>query len=191
MRAPELWLLGALALAAAAAALWEEARDAERMPMPAPAALQPRAAPRVATSAMPPAVAPANAALPAARAVPAAAAPPVALPDAAHSMAHARLHGDDRAPPIDRPAPEEAAPQPTPWDLSDPARYQAFEQREKRRVEAAYLQASEQALPRWREALAEARLRGAPDDELAAGEEKIRRLEAVSARLHAAAASAP
>lgn len=96
---------------------------------------------------------------------------------ATETMALARQEGDDRAPPIDRPEPSVQDAGPTAWDLSDPARYQDYEAREQQRVKSAYLQASDAELPKWRAALAEARARGATPEEIAAAEEKIRRLE--------------
>jgi hypothetical protein len=107
---------------------------------------------------------------------------------AAVSMAQARRQGDERAPPIDPPDPAQAALAPTPWDLSDPARYRDYEQRQQRQVRAAYLRAAQDQLPRWRAALAEARARGLPPEDIAAAEEKIRRLEAAQSMLRASEA---
>ena len=102
---------------------------------------------------------------------------PTSLP-ASQTMAVAREHGDDRAPPIERPLPESQAPAPTAWDLSDPARYREYELRGQRRLRAEYLMAAEQELPRWKAMLAQARATGAPPAAIAEAEEKIRRLEA-------------
>ncbi len=102
---------------------------------------------------------------------------------AALSMSQAREQGDERMPPVAPPDPAESALQPTPLDLSDPARYQAHEQRQNQRVREQFLRAADSQLPVWRAALAQARAQGASPEDVAAGEEKIRRLEAVQERL--------
>lgn len=126
-------------------------------------------------------------ALPAPAALPASAASTpvaaVAIVPAAVSMAEAREHGDDRAPPIEATSPEQAAPAPTPWELADEKRYQAYEQREQQRVRAAYLKAADETLPQWRAATEEARSRGLPAEDIAQAEEKVKRLEAMRAEL--------
>ena len=93
-------------------------------------------------------------------------------------MAHAREHGDDRAPPIERPGQESQAAAPTEWDLNDPARYREYEQRGQQRLRAEYLMAAEQELPKWKALLAQARATGAPPFAIAEAEDKIRHLEA-------------
>lgn len=94
------------------------------------------------------------------------------------TMAEARVHGDERAPPIERPLPESQAPAPTAWELSDPVRYREYELRGQRRLRAEYLMAVEEELPKWKALLAQARSTGAPPAAIAEAEEKIRRLEA-------------
>jgi hypothetical protein len=103
--------------------------------------------------------------------------PPAPVP-AWQSMAEAREHGDDRAPPIERPAPESQAPGATAWELSDPARYREYELRGQRRLREEYLMAAEQELPKWKALLARARATGAPPAAIQEAQEKIRRLEA-------------
>ena len=93
-------------------------------------------------------------------------------------MAEAREHGDDRAPPIERPAPESQASAATTWELSDPVRYREYELRGQRRLREEYLMAAEQELPKWKALLRQARATGAPPAAIAEAEEKIRRLEA-------------
>lgn len=103
--------------------------------------------------------------------------------DAAATMADARLHGDDRAPPIDDSRAEPGAPQPTAWELIDRQAYREYEQREQQRVRSAYVEAAAKQLTQWQAALAEARARGLPVQDIAAAEEKVRRLEAARASL--------
>lgn len=109
---------------------------------------------------------------------------------AAETMAQARQHGDDRAPPLSPQAPDADAAKPTPWDTSDPTRYADYERRQQRQLEAAYVRAADNQLPVWRAALDEARARGASPEAIAAGEEKIRKLEAMRARLQPASSPA-
>lgn len=104
------------------------------------------------------------------------------------TMAQAREHGDGRAPPIERPAPESLAPAATAWDLSDPARYREYELRGQRRLREEYLIAADQELPKWKALLAQARANGAPAQAIAEAEEKIRRLETRQALLRSAPA---
>ncbi|GAB3359399.1 hypothetical protein [Lysobacter tyrosinilyticus] len=99
-------------------------------------------------------------------------------PPAWQTMAEAREHGDDRAPPIERPLPESQAPAPTAWDLSDPARYREYELRGQQRLRAEYLMAVEEELPKWKALLARARASGAPPAAIAEAQDKIRHLEA-------------
>ena len=108
---------------------------------------------------------------------PAASATPQPQP-AWQTMAQAREHGDDRAPPIERPLPESQAPAPSAWDLSTPARYREYELRGQQRLRAEYLMAVEEELPKWKALLAQARATGAPPAAIAEAEEKIRHLEA-------------
>lgn len=94
------------------------------------------------------------------------------------TMAAAREHGDDRAPPIERPTPESQAPGATAWDLSDPARYREYELRGQRRLREDYLMAAEQELPKWKALLAQAIASGAPPAAINEARDKIRHLEA-------------
>lgn len=103
--------------------------------------------------------------------------------DAATSMADARLHGDDRVPPIDDNTSEPGTPQPTAWELIDRQGYREYEQREQQRVRSAYEEAAAKQLLQWQAALTEARARGLPAQDIAAAEEKVRRLEAARANL--------
>ncbi len=111
----------------------------------------------------------------------ASAAPASAAMDPAAIQAEARLHRDPRTPPIDPPQP---GPEPaTPWELADPALYQAREQRQNEQVRTQFLQAAEARLPALRAAVAEMRRQGASAESLAMAEEKIRRLEGVHDQL--------
>ncbi|MGO1000201.1 hypothetical protein [Lysobacter sp. CA196] len=94
------------------------------------------------------------------------------------SMAASREHGDERAPPIERPTAESQAPAASAWELSDPVRYREYELRGRRRLHQEYLIAAEQELPKWKALLERARASGAPPAVIAEAQDKIRRLEA-------------
>ncbi|HEY0062726.1 MAG TPA: hypothetical protein VGC21_11435 [Telluria sp.] len=91
------------------------------------------------------------------------------------SMAAARQHGDERAPPIAAPAPPVAGP--TPAQLADPAAYQRYEQGQNARVLANYAAAVGEELPRLRADVERARAMGIPAQDIAKVEAKIFRLE--------------
>lgn len=99
-------------------------------------------------------------------------------PPAWQTMAAAREHGDERAPPIERPLPESQAPGASAWELGDPVRYREYELRGQRRLRQEYLIAAEQELPKWKALLARARADGASPAAIAEAQDKIRRLEA-------------
>lgn len=102
-----------------------------------------------------------------------------ALPDpstpAWQSMADARLHGDERAPPLRAPAARE--PGPTAAQLADPAAYSKFEQDRDAQVMKAYAAAVESEVPRLRADVERARAAGIAPQEIAKVEAKIARLE--------------
>lgn len=103
---------------------------------------------------------------------------------AAHSLDEARRLGDPRQPPLLRDAePSEAA---SAWEIADPARYAAYEQRQQRRLWQNYVQAAGPALAQLDADLARARAEGgiAPA-EIAQVEEKRRRIAAMQAELSA------
>lgn len=99
------------------------------------------------------------------------------------SMAEARAHGDDRAPPIEPQSDGGEGTAATSWEMSDPARYQSYEQRQQQRVYAAYAHAADGALTKWRAMMVDARERGVSEQDLIAGDEKIKKLEAMQAAL--------
>lgn len=107
-------------------------------------------------------------------------------------MAEARIRGDRRAPPIDPPDPQPEPP--TPWELADPAQYQARQQRLDEEMKARYVQASEQRLSDLRAAIATMRAQGATPEQLARADDKVAHLQAVHdaiVRGESLAASAP
>lgn len=101
---------------------------------------------------------------------------------AAVSMTNARERGDDRSPPIEHsPAIADA---PTPQELADPARYQAYEQRQQIKLYQSYVDASKQALPQLANDIARAKAQGdIPAQQIAKMEEKQRRMQQMDIEL--------
>ncbi len=119
----------------------------------------------------------------------------VALPDlaavqtdAVQSMGSAREHGDARQPQVQRDAPREL---PTAQELADPAAYQRYEARQSQRLHRAYVQAADTEIPRLQQDIEQARAQGMSPEQLAEGEEKLRRIQAMRDQLQAGGASAP
>ncbi|MFN3587379.1 MAG: hypothetical protein ACK4UT_07735 [Moraxellaceae bacterium] len=100
--------------------------------------------------------------------------------DAVTALREARLHGDPRAPAIERsPAPEPA----TPEELADPEAYQRYEARQNMKLYRDYVKAADAELPKLRAQIQAARERGLSAEELQVGEEKLRRIEAMRNQL--------
>jgi hypothetical protein len=162
----------AVAAAIAGVGTWYFAGSGDPPPAPAVAA---RPAPAAAVAPLPPpAPAPASAAAEGdgLRRVPL---PPVdSRTPAWISMAQAREAGDERAPPIVRTAPAE---HPDASVLADHDAYAAYQQEQKQRLAAAYVQAAAAAVPKLQADLERGRAAGIPPEELARVEEKIRRIE--------------
>lgn len=89
-------------------------------------------------------------------------------------MADTRERGDPRTPPIER-APQE--PGPDAWTLQSSDRYAQYEAKRNERLYSAYQQAADAELPRMRAAIAEGKARGLPAEQIAQGEEKLKRLQ--------------
>lgn len=111
---------------------------------------------------------------------------PVAEPPAHWSLADARTAGDDRAPPLAR-APAEAAP-PT-WELDDHRAYARREQAQHQAVQRAFVAAADRELPLIEQQIARGRAMGLSAEQLAKGEEKLRRIAAMRAEMQAALAA--
>lgn len=98
------------------------------------------------------------------------------------SMAEAREHGDPRTPPVVHDEPSTQA-RPTAEQLADPQAYRRFEQGQHARLLASFADAAKEEVPRLRADVERGRAAGVPEGELAKMEEKIRRIEALGARL--------
>ncbi|MFL6657648.1 MAG: hypothetical protein ACJ8GW_06235 [Massilia sp.] len=91
------------------------------------------------------------------------------------SMAQAREHGDDRAPPLQMPSAAVVAP--TAAQLADPVAYKNYEQSQQARTLAAFASAAEAEIPKLRADVERARREGIAPEEIAKVDAKIARLE--------------
>ncbi len=113
---------------------------------------------------------------------------PALTADAAQSMSAAREQGDARQPALQRDAPREM---PTAQELADPEAYQRYESRQSQRLHKAFVQAADTEIPRLQKDIDRARTQGLSPEQLAEGEEKLRRIQTMRDQLQAEAASAP
>lgn len=113
---------------------------------------------------------------------------PESTVDAAETMSHAREHGDPAAPPVVREVPPEAA---TAAELADPKAYQRYEARQNERLYNQYVKAADNEIPRLQADIARARAAGLPPEQIAEGEEKLRRIQAMRDQLQAEKGATP
>lgn len=100
--------------------------------------------------------------------------------DAVESLRRARLQGDERAPAVVRG--EERVP-PTAAELADPEAYQRYEARQNERLYRSYIKSADSEIPQLQEQIAKAKASGMSPEQLAEGEEKLRRIEAMRNQL--------
>lgn len=108
--------------------------------------------------------------------------------DATQTMANAREHGDARQPALQRDAPRDM---PTAAELADPEAYQRYEARQSERLKKAYVKAADAEIPRLQKDIEQAQQAGMSPEQIAEGEEKLRRIQAMRDQLQAGAASQP
>ncbi len=94
--------------------------------------------------------------------------------DAATSMANAMKNGDPRTPPIARSEPQEKA---TEAELADPKLYAQYEARQTMRLYKGYINAADTEIPRLQQDIAKAKAAGLKPEQIAEGEEKLRRIQ--------------
>jgi hypothetical protein len=94
--------------------------------------------------------------------------------DAATSMANAMKNGDPRAPTIIHDTVQEAA---TPEEIADPKLYAQYEARQNMRLYKGYVKAAEVEIPRLQADIAKAKAMGLKPEQIAEGEEKLRRIQ--------------
>ncbi|MGB1220813.1 MAG: hypothetical protein ACPG43_04695 [Alcanivoracaceae bacterium] len=103
-------------------------------------------------------------------------------PDAVQSLRRSMEEGDPRAPPIARQESEREMP--TEEELADPDLYLQYETRQQQKVYASFVQASEKKISDLKKMIDRARAEGSVSPEqLAEGEEKLRRLEEMREKL--------
>ena len=103
--------------------------------------------------------------------------PPV---DAIASLKQAREAGDARAPEVVR-SPEREAP--TAAELADPEAYQRYEARQNERLYRSYVKSAEREIPVLQDQIAKGKQGGLTPEQIAEGEEKLRRIEAMRFQL--------
>lgn len=113
---------------------------------------------------------------------------PESTVDAAVSMQQALAKGDPSAPPVQREAPREA---PSAAELADPKAYQAYEARQNQRLYNQYLKAADSEIPRLQADIERARAAGLSPEQIAEGEEKLRRIQAMRDQLQAEKGATP
>lgn len=103
--------------------------------------------------------------------------------DAAETMRNAMKNGDPMAPPIYRdPTPVEQA---TPEEIADPRKYDAYLARQNTRLYKQYVQAADAEIPRLQQDIAKAKAMGLKPEQIAEGEEKLRRIQQMRDQLAA------
>ena len=112
---------------------------------------------------------------PATQDVPLSAIPDETLVDGVEALRESRISGDGRAPAVVREAVSREAP--TAAELADPEAYQRYEARQNERLYRSYVKAAEAEVPKLQEQLAKGKQGGLTPEQIAEGEEKLRRIE--------------
>lgn len=100
--------------------------------------------------------------------------------DAVESLRNAREMGDSRAPAVVRSSPRQ---EPSSTELTDPEAYQRYEARQNERLYRAFVRSADNEIPRLRDQLSTGRQGGLTAEQMAEGEEKLRRIEAMRHQL--------
>lgn len=106
---------------------------------------------------------------------------PESTVDAAETMKQANEHGDPSAPPVVRDSVQREAP--TAAEMADPKAYQRYEARQNQRLYNEYVKAADAEIPRLQADIARARAAGLSPEQIAEGEEKLRRIQAMKEQL--------
>lgn len=99
--------------------------------------------------------------------------PPVA--DGVEALRQARLEGDARSPAVVRST--VTREEPTAAELADPKAYQRYEARQNERLYRSYVKAADAEIPKLQEQLSQGKQGGLTPEQIAEGEEKLRRIE--------------
>jgi len=100
---------------------------------------------------------------------------------AINSLEFARLNGDSRSPPINHRVPSQRANQ---QQINDPDQYNAYQADKKKQLIRHYVEAAQTKIDRLKEQVKKAKERGLPAEQLAEGEEKIKKLEEMVEQLN-------
>ncbi|MEH6348250.1 MAG: hypothetical protein V7785_24345 [Bermanella sp.] len=95
-------------------------------------------------------------------------------PEAISSLEQARLNGDPRSPPIHH---SELSQRANKQQLEDSDQYSSYQANKKKQLISHYLQAAQPKINKLKEQVQIAKEKGLPPEQLAEGEEKIKRLE--------------
>lgn len=101
--------------------------------------------------------------------------------DGVEALRQSRLEGDVRAPALERTLVSRESP--TTAELIDPESYARYEARQNERLYRSYLKAAEAEVPKLQEQLLKGRQSGLTAAQIAEGEEKLRRIEAMRSQL--------
>ncbi len=93
---------------------------------------------------------------------------------AINSLEFSRLNGDSRSPPINHRVPSQRANQ---QQLNDPDQYNAYQADKKKQLIRHYVEVAQPKIDRLKEQVKTAKERGLPAEQLAEGEDKIKKLE--------------
>ncbi len=100
---------------------------------------------------------------------------------AINSLEFSRLNGDNRSPPINHRVPSQRANQ---QQLNDPDQYNAYQADKKKQLIRHYVEAAKPKINRLKEQVKKSKERGLPAEQLAEGEEKIKKLEEMVEQLN-------
>ena len=102
-------------------------------------------------------------------------------PQAVEALRQSRLHGDPRTPPIARRETEREMP--TEEELADPELYLQYEARQQQKVYASFVEASKKKISDLEAIIERGKQGGVSPEQLAEGEEKLRRLKEMREQL--------
>ncbi len=93
---------------------------------------------------------------------------------AIQSLKHARINGDKRSPPIHH---SELTQRANPQQIDDPDQYSDFQANKKKQLISHYIQAIQPKIARLKEQIQEAKEKGLPAEQLAEGEDKVKKMQ--------------
>lgn len=101
--------------------------------------------------------------------------PDMPVVDGVEALRQSRLEGDARSPSVVRST--VTREEPTAAELADPDAYQRYEARQNERLYRSYVKAADAEIPKLQEQLSKGKQGGLTPEQIAEGEEKLRRIE--------------